>query len=153
MAGDTAPPASEPPNACAGAIIGRLAVKLRDDPDVGLRLVAEWAAAGAAGDLAVFLAGADSRAAWLTGARVQRDRALRQAAERYRDLTTYEAARLLARARALYRAGGWQADRAAPVNPHPAGSFRFWLWESLSAIDRPLSAKQITRIISGHRLG
>jgi hypothetical protein len=131
----------------AGSIIARLAVFLSDNDDEGFRLVGEWAEGGAVGDLMAFLAGTENRGEWLAGARTRRNKALRQA-KTLRYSGRRDAARLLTKRYARYRSGGWQVDRKSKANPHPEGTFVFWLCEALRAVDRLLSQKQMRRILS-----
>jgi hypothetical protein len=77
-----------------------------------------------------------------------RNRALRQAAELWSDLPRHQAARLLSVSLTRYAGSGWRHEQHTEASPHPEGSLRDCLWQALRARPRPLSVRQLERVIA-----
>ena len=83
-------------------------------------------------------------------AREERDAIVRRIVETYYgEHSTREAAKRFARRLAAFReAGDWRAHRAASTCPFQPG-IRADLWHLLRAVDRPIGAETIRKILGG----
>jgi hypothetical protein len=77
----------------------------------------------------------------------KRDAALRAAAQAWADLPLPQRCQMLGSALREYHGTSWARDRSLASNPHAAGSRKYYLFEALCAIDRPIGGRQLKRIL------
>jgi hypothetical protein len=119
----------------------------------GHHAIADWLRSRPSADLLEHLAGRSRRGFSPALARgvAERNRALTQAwRQQWADLPIREAARLLEVSLRRYHGSAWRHEQHALTNPHPPGAARYWYWTALQARARPLSARQIQRVLASN---